>query len=235
MKTLNETLERLSELKNRGYIRTHRAGQTGIGKTLEDLLEIEENNISISNTAFAEIKSARKASQSMLTLFTKSPFPKEANTKLLSRFGYFTPQSGGRKILHTTTWATGYNTLRGKLGFKIEVAPGKLLLVSATGEELAYWDEPTLKSSFENKLHHVLYVLADYRGSENEEEFWFNEAWLLTGFDFNGFVQAVSDGIICIDTRIGQYPDGRTHDHGTGFRVFPDKLSQCFSHRERLL
>ena len=24
---------------------------------------------------------------------------------------------------------------------------------------------------------------------------------------------------IFVDLRIGQYPDGRTHDHGTGFRI----------------
>jgi len=48
---------------------------------------------------FAEIKSARKGAQSMLTLFTKSPNPDEANSKLLDRYGYVTPQSAGRKIL----------------------------------------------------------------------------------------------------------------------------------------
>ena len=235
MKTLDETLERLVEFKTRGYVRTHRAGQTGIGKTLEDLLEIEENNIAVSNMTFAEIKSARKGSGSMLTLFTKSPLPQEANTRLLSRFGYMTPQSGGRKILHTTVWATGYNKLRGQPGLKIHVTPAKLVLVSVKGEELAYWHEPILKTSFEKKLRHLLYVLADYRGSGKEEEFWFNEAWFLSGFDFEGFVHAINDGVICIDTRIGQYPDGRTHDHGTGFRVFPDKLSLCFKERQKLL
>ena len=34
MLTLDETLESLKEIKNKGYIKTHRVGQTGIGKTL---------------------------------------------------------------------------------------------------------------------------------------------------------------------------------------------------------
>lgn len=235
MITLEDILQKLIDLKAIGYITTHRAGPTGIGKTLEDLLEIQENNIAISNTTFAEIKSARKGVQSMLTLFTKAPNPAEANSKLLDRYGYVTPQSAGRKILHTTTWATRYNSLRGHTGFKVQVAPNKLSLISASGEELGYWDEPTLRHSFEKKLHHVLYVLADCRGRGNGEEFWFNEASLLTGFDFDSFTTAVNNGVICIDTRIGQYPDGSTHDHGTGFRVFPDKLSLCFSERQQLL
>ena len=45
MKTLEEALQKLRELRATGYIPTHRAGPTGIGKTLEDILGIEENNI----------------------------------------------------------------------------------------------------------------------------------------------------------------------------------------------
>jgi hypothetical protein len=235
MRTLEETVKRLAELKAKGYIKTHRAGPTGIGKTLEDLLGIEENNISIANTTFAEIKSARKGAKSMLTLFTKAPLPRKANAILLAKYGYVTPLTGGKRILHTTTWATGYNTLRERPGFKVTVSPGKVSLVSAKGEELGYWDESTLRDSFEKKLHHLLYILADCRGTGKEEEFWFNEAWLLSGFDFRGFTKALNEGVICVDTRIGQYPDGSTHDHGTGFRVFPDNLGQCFSNRKRLI
>jgi len=40
-----EFVERLQEIESMGYVETHRAGNTGIGKTLEDLLGIEENNI----------------------------------------------------------------------------------------------------------------------------------------------------------------------------------------------
>lgn len=235
MKTLDEAVDRLRELKAMGYVKTHRSGPTGIGKTLEDLLGIEENNIAIANTTFAEIKSARKGSQSMLTLFTKAPLPDEANARMLGKYGYVTLSSKGRKVLHTTTWATGYNSLRGQRGFKVHVVPGKLALISVTREELGYWDEVILKDAFEKKLHHVLYVLADGRGKSGNEEFWFNEVWLLSGFNFHGFTVAVNEGVVCIDTRIGQYPDGRPHDHGTGFRVLPDKLSQCFRERKRLI
>ncbi len=187
MITLEDILQILKEYKAKGYIPTHRPGPTGIGKTLEDILGIEENNIDISNTAFAEIKSARKSTKSMLTLFTKAPSPPQANSTLLDQYGYITPQSSGRKILHTTTWATGYNTLRGKTGFKVQVTPNKISLISASGDELGYWDEQTLRNSFEKKLHHVLYVRADWKGKGSGEEFWFNEAWLLSGFDFENF------------------------------------------------
>ena len=54
METLAEAVNKLEEIKSRGYIKTHRPGPTGIGKTLEDLLGILENNIGISNATFAE-------------------------------------------------------------------------------------------------------------------------------------------------------------------------------------
>jgi len=71
-----------------GYIKTHRIGDTGIGKTLEDLLGISENNIAGPDFDIYELKSARKLTSSMLTLFTKVPQPKGANKTLLELFGY---------------------------------------------------------------------------------------------------------------------------------------------------
>ncbi len=71
--TFVDLVEKLKNLKEIGYVQTHRSGNTGIGKTLEDLLEIEENNIPGPNAALIELKSARKNTLSMLTLFTKSP------------------------------------------------------------------------------------------------------------------------------------------------------------------
>lgn len=76
---------------------------------------------------------------------------------------------------------------------------------------------------------------AETRGKGYDEEFWFNEAWLLSGFNFDNFVHLLKEGVILIDIRIGQYPDGRPHDHGTGFRIIPDKLDLCFMHRERII
>ena len=74
---------------------------------------------------------------------------------------------------------------------------------------------------------------AETRDSGSNEEFWFNEAWLISGFDFDSFVKLLKEGTIVIDIRIGQYPDSRTHDHGTGFRVFSEKLDLCFSYRKK--
>jgi hypothetical protein len=184
---LKNVLQILGQYKAIGYIPTHRSGPTGIGKTLEDILGIKENNVDVSNTTFAEIKSARKGSKSMLTLFTKAPNPNHANSKILDRFGYVSSKSQGEKVIHTTTWANKYNTIMGKIGFKVIVLPEKVSLISSASEELGYWDESTLRSCFEKKLHHVLYIRADRIGQGKTEQFLFNEAWMLTGFNYEDF------------------------------------------------
>ena len=54
-------------------------------------------------------------------------------------------------------------------------------------------------------------------------------------FDFDNFVKLIKYGEIKVYIRIGQYSDGNPHDHGTGFRIFPDKLDLCFSKRKRIV
>ena len=48
-----ELIKKLKSIKEMGYVKTHRTGNTGIGKTLEDLLEITENNVPGPNAARA--------------------------------------------------------------------------------------------------------------------------------------------------------------------------------------
>ena len=227
-----QIIEKLKELKRKRFVSTNRRGDTGIGKTLEDLLGIKENNIPGPNARMLELKSGRKGSSSMLTLFTKTPLPRgKAIPTLLEKFGYPSPKDG-RKILHATLKATSFTRIKGRRALKVKV--NELVeIVSFDGETMGYWDNELLAETFHTKLPALLYVKANTRGGRANEEFWFNEAWLLTGFSFEDFKELVRDGTIFIDLRIGQYPDGRSHDHGTGFRIHPDKLELCFSERER--
>lgn len=228
-------IKRLKEIKEMGYIKTHRSGNTGIGKTLEDLLGIAENNIPGPNSHKIELKSARKNTSSMLTLFTKSPLPPKANADILEKFGYESKRGNNKKELHTTVSAVEFNLLKGKPCFKINIIENKIELITIKNEVTGYWDKDTLKKTFERKIPRLLYVKADSRGSGADEEFCFNEAWLLSGFNFDSFVYLLKEGTILVDIRIGQYPDGRVHDHGTAFRVLPSKLDLCFEYRKKVL
>ena len=65
----------------------------------------------------------------------------------------------------------------------------------------------------------LVYVKADSRGSGANEEFYYHSAYICDGFSYEGLMELIKEGKVFVDLRIGQYPDGRTHDHGTGFRI----------------
>lgn len=251
MKTYPELVEKLKEIKKMGWVKTHRRGTTGIGKTIEDLLDIPENNVPGPDGEMVELKSGRKNSKSMLTLFTLAPLPRKANSVLLQKFGYSSKHTR-RKVLHTTVSTLSFNILKGKEVFKVVIKDDKVELIAKTSdggikpfleekreepkiEVVGYWNKEILRNSFERKLPRLLYVKANSRGSGENEEFLFNEAWLLSRFDFENFLKLLKEGTILADIRIGQYPSGKPHDHGTGFRVLPDKLDLCFSNRKKVL
>ena len=86
--TLDDFIREYENIVKNGWIRTHRSGPTGIGKTLEDLLGIPENNIDGPDFGDYELKSCRINSNSMLTMFTRAPQPARANTYLRMKYGY---------------------------------------------------------------------------------------------------------------------------------------------------
>lgn len=236
MTEYEKLIQRLKEIKRSGYIKTHRTGDTGIGKTLEDLLGIEENNIPGPNVAMLELKSARKSSTSMLTLLTKAPLPRGTNRLLRERFGYPSSRFPTQRELHTTVSALKFNKLKGKRTFKLTVRQDGVLLVAASGGTVGYWDRETLRAAFTKKYPRtMLYVKAQTKGSGANEEFHFNEAWILGGFGFDSFADLLRAGKIHVDIRLGHYPNGKRHDHGTAFRVSPSNQELCFQQRERIM
>ena len=111
--TKSDFVNEMRNIKSMGFVTTHRVGPTGIGKTLEDLLGISENSISSPDIGDVELKAARANYNSMLTLTTKSPDERGANTRLRSEYGYQTDESkelnSNLNILHSTVNGCGFN------------------------------------------------------------------------------------------------------------------------------
>ncbi len=235
--TFEEFIRRLKEIKEMGFVKTHRSGQTGIGKTIEDLLGIEENNIPGPNAlGWIELKAIRKDSKSMITLFTLTPSPPKINSVLLKKYGYFSSKKKGkRKILHTTINGVEFNLIKNGKGFKIGISENRIDLIHYKDGIVAYWEEEKLKERVKEKLKNLVLIKAETQDKGRNEKFWFNEGYLLIEFDFENFKNLIKEGLILVDIRIGQYPDGRTHEHGTAFRIFPNNLDLCYSKKEKIL
>lgn len=228
MITLEEFKQKFLKIKNMGWIKTHRAGTTGIGKTLEDLLEIKENNIQGPDFGRYELKSMRKNANSMLTLITKSPDePKNANTLLRLNYGYSSDVYDNiGKVLHSTLTSSRFTKISDTgHSLKIACTNDKINIISENNEIVASWLISTLKEVMDKKLSdQFVFVRADSRGFGKDEEFNFEEAYLLDGFNSEAIIKLINQGQIFVDLRIGQYHKGKnkgkTHDHGTGFRIF---------------
>jgi hypothetical protein len=248
----NEFVQRINQIKEMGFVESNRSGDTGIGKTLEDLLGITENNIAGPDFDIYELKSGRKDSSSMLTLFTKAPMPKGANKSLLEVFGYKQRNKPNQNQLHVTDYVyvqvhehelstrekelhvTVDSKALNSVGLKLETR-GDRIYIANSKNVLAYYQERVLREAFEKKYNKLIYVLASSKKEKGKEWFWFNEAYLLEGFSFEKFSKLVRDGIIKLDLRIGHYPDGSPHDHGTGFRVLPKYRHECFEKVVRII
>lgn len=242
MKTYDELISGLKKVKETGFVKTHRLGDTGIGKTLEDLLGISENNFAGPDGQDTELKAARKNASSMLTLFTKSPLPRGINTKLRLEYGYPDEKFPDRLVLRTTIDSVDFNNIRGKKGFKVTCNGDRIEILPFRKPTRfpdmpnPYWPEKLFEVSIANKYRKsLLYVKADSTGEGDNEKFHFNEAWLLQGFDFAKFTEQLDKGMLKVDIRLGLYDDGRYHDHGTGVRIQPALLDNCFTTRIRVL
>lgn len=239
LKTFDEILESLKEIKKQGYHKTIRTGNTGVGATLEHLLQIPENNIAGPNGVQTELKSRRKNSSGMVTLFTKTPEPPKINSVLLEHYGYPSKKSPQQKNLHTTAYTHKFNTIHNKESFKINILNDRIEIVHKNpipSVPVPHWTKTSLEKAFNKKYPRwLLLVIADSRGKGKNEEFWFNEAYQLSEFSFTNFLKLLNNQTIYVDVRIGIRSDGRPHDHGTGFRIQHDKLDRCFSSRTRVL
>ena len=226
-------------VNEKGFVESHRKHNTGIGKTFEDLMGVKENNnLLVDYMDKLEFKSSRELSNSMVTLFTKSPsYPKKANTILRETFG---KDENGIKIIHTTIPGNKFNTFLGQFGFKLEIDEESqkiyIRIKNLKNNEIirfeCYYTFDDLKKIVEKKCKYIAFISAKHKKEKDIELFYFEKALLLSGMTFEDFLEQVKRGYIVYDIRIGVYRSGKykgkTHDHGSGFRIRKDKISEVF-------
>jgi hypothetical protein len=233
------------QVKGMGWVKSHRKHNTGIGKTFEDCIGVIENNLNAPDLFGFEIKAHRDESASYVTLFTKSPFyPPDANARLKDKFGK--PYSNSTlKTLHTSIFANKYNSFLGKYSFRlfnnrierkiyiyVLSLPNYNVLDSAT-----YYTYEDIEEALKDKLHNLFYVTAQKRiETDGEESFYFDSAEIYTEPSLDKFLQMLDDGKIMYDIRIGTYHSGpkygKSHDHGSGFRIKKENIIQLYAQRE---
>lgn len=217
----------MKEISDRGWIKTSRTHDTGIGKTLEDLLGIEENNLQLPDLGKIELKAARLESGSMLTIATKSPLPKGINKILFEKYKYLDEE--GSYNLHSTVYGSRNNPQ----SFRVLFMDERLMLKNKYSIE-AYWPISVFGDVIKFKSNKILLVFAETKGERRSasESFHFTDAYVLEGLNLETFKAAVSNDKLKIDIRIGSYRTGKNkgkyHDHGTAFRIGKKDFLELF-------
>jgi len=228
------------KVRDRGFQKSNRSNSTGIGKTFEDLIGVQENNLKEPDLHGFEIKSQRNLSGSYVTLFTKSPtMPKSANTYLRTNYGSYDKEYNDIKVLHTSIFCGKYNTHISGAAFslKIDEASERLyiLVKNEQGDidDRVYYSFNNLRKALA-KIENLAYVRADTeKRLDGHEYFHFTNATIFSNFiSFENFLSQIKSGSIMYDVRIGAYKNGvkkgKTHDHGSGFRIKRENMRSLY-------
>lgn len=222
-----------------GYRPSVRRSNTGIGKTFEDLMGVVENNIAEPDLYGFEIKSQRNLSNSYVTLFTKAPtMPIGANTHLRQSYGSSDVNYPDVRILHTSIFHGRFNTHVAGSNFSIRIdrlTERLYILVQRPDgslDESVYYSFDNLRQAI-RKIENLAFVTADTQTINGIEHFHFTNAVIFYDFiSFENFLTLVEHGLIMYDVRIGAYKTGskrgKTHDHGSGFRIKRENMAQLY-------
>lgn len=191
-----------------------------------------------------EIKSHREETASYITLFTKSPnFPSRANSYLKDRFGVPYDDNPALKKLHTSMFASRFNTFGSGLSFRlvndrmrgiVKIGVYDVVSKELIDDSVGYTYD-CLEKVLKKKLKDLFYVTAERKFIDEDEYFFFSKAEIYSNPSIDKFLELLDRGLIMFDIRIGSYKSGRNvgkaHDHGSGFRILESNLRLLLSER----
>jgi hypothetical protein len=233
--TLKEIQKRLEALKGKGYVPSRRRGPTGIGHTLEQELQLEETNIAMPDIGGrVELKATRRDAASLITLFTfNRGVWQRPQKEIIKTFGYI--DIDGREALYNTIYVGKQNS-QGLILVINKTNNQVQLIHKPTEEVIAIWSVYTIVGKFLNKLERAIFVFAQTRKNEmGKEEFYFDEAYLLTEPSPDKFIEAFEKSLIAIDIRMHLKKNGSVRNHGTGIRIFEKDIPQLYGRRQELI
>lgn len=220
--TLDEIKTKLSKIKKLGYVKSMRSGPTGIGYTLETLLEIKENNISTPDLGEIELKAQREKHTGMTTLFTFNNKAWKMNPlEAIKKYGSL--DKDGRLGMYYTMGMKPNSA-----GLFLTVDDTSVMVRNIDGNIVAVWLLSEIEKRFEAKVKNVLLVKAKVEERDGIEYFLFDRARLLA----HGTTKAIlknqfENGQLLVDLRLHD-KGTMARNHGTGFRVFENNIENLY-------
>lgn len=225
--TLDEFKIALDSLRQSGFVKTLRRGPTGIGYTLEILLKLKENNLALPDIDQIELKSHRRGSYALITVFT---FNREvwrvAPLDAIRRFGTpdKNPEKAGRLGLYVRLSVRG----RTKTGLGLEVTDDLVTAKHfASGVVIAEWTMNSIIEQLFTKAPALLLVTAHREFRGDIEWFHYSHARLYEYPIREQIPLLLQESKAKIDLRLHD-AGSVARNHGTGFRMSERYLSRLY-------
>ena len=217
----------------RGFVRTMRAGDTGVGMTLETLLGIAANSSQLPDFRGIELKAKRLGrTVNRSSLFSQVPDWKQSPVGsamgLLERRGY---EREGRLQLYHELDGKRPNSLGLKLDIddeadllrQVHVDPG-----TATVTHDVTWQMEALRRRLASKHAETFWVRAKCRGRGEAEEFCYVEVEHTRQPKVRNLEALIEAGVISMDYTLSRISPTRARDHGYLFKIHPANLGALF-------
>ncbi|MBI1312002.1 hypothetical protein GC176_11975 [bacterium] len=226
---LRQFLEKFDQIAARGFVPTLRSGSTGIGYTLETLLDIPENNNPTGDFLGMELKAHRgrdleSLSSKRMNLFLKEPVWTDGLThrERIPKYGYI--DDNGRVALYSTV-----TSQQNSHGLKLAVNRDQQRLELLFKEHsVAWWSREVLQSRLQEKLTETAFVGATTRGSSRDEKFHYQTVLYCEQPSVDSFLQLVASRDVMLEMRMHIREDGSARNHGSAFRIRLDQLPRLF-------
>jgi len=227
-----ELLDLLRGISARGFVRSIRRGDTGVGFTLETLLGIRANARKTPDYKGIEIKAARarRSARDRVTLFSQVPdwklSPIGNARNLLNAIGY---RRNGRLQYYQTISARVPNAQ----GLVLNLDSAKDLLrqdrrASSELEAMAAWQLAVLRARLVEKHAQTFWVKAEAKLDDGVETFHYTHVVHTRGPLVQNFESLIDIGDITLDYTLRVRPSGGVKDHGYLFKIGTEKINALF-------
>ena len=234
-------LESIHDIYNRGFVRSLRKGDTGVGFTLEELLGIKANSSQDPDIFGIELKAGRMIngrSRPKSQLFSKTPDWKNSPYtawETITKYGYSrgenaTPSPFSNYCLRCSIDAVRTNSQ----GLLLEVRTNEATLWAKhihTAEDVFIWGMDQLKAQLLKKHSETFWIGAEVGRSDDEQEmFRYSNVIHTKSPSVSSFERLLGDGGISVDLTMSvkNVSTKRVRDHGYLFKVKHPRFTELF-------
>lgn len=228
---VTEFLRLFDPISEKGFVPTMRKGSTGVGYTLETLLEIEENNSPGGDFMGMEIKTFRDADIGLddaekMNLFLKEPkwIDGLKSAERVARYGYV--DENGRTALYSTVTIE-----QNSHGFSFQIQNDRSRVwLNYDSQHVAFWTREILEKRLTEKHSETVFVSARSRGSGRKERFHYYGVTWCREASVDAFMDMISEGDVMLELRMHLKESGSTRNHGSAFRIKQNRIRDLFQH-----